>query len=98
NKPPIDPLQLPAVVSYSLAHPSTHIECTYIGFAKEATAFFRLGKTQRSIAYVLSGSGTFGSEHVEPGDGALLENASGFSMHGTPGFRVVLASLPRPSL
>ena len=91
-------VQRPVVGSHARADAFTHIECTDIGFAKEGTAFFRLGKTQRSVAYVLSGSGTFGTEHVEPGDGALLENASGFSMHGTPGFRVVLASLPRPSL
>src|SRR5437667_39452 len=90
-------VQRPVVGSYARAHAFTHIECTDIGFAKEGTAFFRLGKTQRSIAYVLSGSGTFGSEHVEPGDGALLENASGVSMHETPGVGVVVAALPQPS-
>ncbi len=90
-------VQRPIVGSHARADAFTHLEYTDIEFAKAGTAFFRLGKTQRSVAYVLSGSGTFGTEHVEPGHGALLENVSGLSIHGTPGFRVALASVPRPS-
>lgn len=75
----------------------TGLEFTDISFAKEGTGFFRIGRDRRSVAYVLGGSGTIGGKHVEPGDGALLENASGIAIHGSPGYRVALATVPRPA-
>src|SRR5438128_980845 len=80
-------VQRPAVGSHARADSFTHIECADIAFAKEGTAFFRLGQTQRSVAYVLSGSGIVGTEHRDPRRGAALESGSGFSLHGTPGSR-----------
>jgi len=86
----------PIVGSRARADAFTQVECTDIEFAKGGTAFFQLGKTRRAVVYVLSGSGTIGNEHIEPGHGGLVENSSGISIHGSPGFRVALATVPRP--
>ena len=78
------------------ARTSSGLELTDIGFAKEATAFLRLGRDRRGIAYVLSGIGSVENHGLEPGHGVLLENMSGLSLHGEAGYRVALASVPRP--
>src|SRR5207245_11589250 len=59
-------VQRPIVGSHARADSFTHIECTDIGFAKERTAFFRLGRTQRSVAYVRTDPGKVGTDHGDP--------------------------------
>jgi redox-sensitive bicupin YhaK (pirin superfamily) len=78
------------------ARTSAGLELTDIGFVKEATAFLRVGRDRRGIAYVLSGIGSVEDHGLEPGHGVLLENMSGLSLHGEAGYRVALASVPRP--
>src|SRR5207247_9681543 len=78
------------------ARTSSGLELIDIGFAKEATAFLRVGRDRRGIAYVLSGIGSVENHGLEPGHGVLLENMSGLSLHGEAGYRVALASVPRP--
>jgi hypothetical protein len=74
---------------------SSGLELTDIGFAKEGTAFLRMGRDRRGIAYALSGNGLVEEHGLEPGHGAFLENMSGVSIHGEAGYRVALASVPR---
>ena len=78
------------------ARTSSGLELIDIGFSKEATAFLRVGRDRRGIAYVLSGFGSVENHGLEPGHGVLLENMSGLSLHGDAGYRVALASVPRP--
>src|SRR5207253_3767596 len=51
------------------------LELIDIGFAKEATAFLRVGRDRRGIAYVLSGIGSVENHGLEPGHGVLLERS-----------------------
>src|SRR5437773_1508292 len=81
---------------FSRSGASSGLELIDIGFAKEATAFLRVGRDRRGIAYVLSGIGSVENHGLEPGHGVLLENMSGLSLHGEAGYRVALASVPRP--
>src|SRR5204862_284020 len=71
------------------ARTSSGLELIDIGFAKEATAFLRVGRDRRGIAYVLSGIGSVENHGLEPGHGVLLENMSGLSLHGEAGYRVL---------
>jgi len=89
-------IRTPLVGSKGPARTPSGLELTDIGFAKEATAFLRLGRDRRGIAYVLSGIGSVEDHGLEPGHGVLLENMSGLSLHGEAGYRVALASVPRP--
>ncbi len=74
----------------------TGLELTDIEFAKQGTAFFRVGRDRRGVVYVLAGSGAIGDNEVGPGQGALVDRASGIAIRGSPGFRAVLATVPRP--
>ena len=76
---------------------SSGLECTDIEFARQATAFFRLGRDRRAVAYVLNGSGMIDDVPLKSGSGALLENMSAVAIGGVPGYRLVLASVPIPA-
>jgi redox-sensitive bicupin YhaK (pirin superfamily) len=89
-------VQRPVVGSRARAGAFTGLELTDVEFAKEGTAFFRIGKDRRAVVYVLGGSGSIGETEVMPGQGALVEQASAISLHGSPGYRVALATVPRP--
>jgi len=90
-------IQRPVVGANARADSPTGLELLDIEFPKEGTGFFRIGRDRRAVAYVLGGSGTIDNERVAAGQGALLENASGVQIHGKPGYRVALASVPRPA-
>jgi redox-sensitive bicupin YhaK (pirin superfamily) len=99
KRPPVGSdgtIRTPLVGSNGPARTSSGLELTDIAFAKEATAFLRMGRDRRGIAYVLSGIGSVEDHGLEPGHGVLLENMSGLSLHGEAGYRVALASVPRP--
>jgi len=99
NRPPVGSdgtVRTSLVGSNGPARTSSGLELIDIGFAKEATAFLRVGRDRRGIAYVLSGIGSVENHGLEPGHGVLLENMSGLSLHGETGYRVALASVPRP--
>ncbi len=68
-----------------------------IEFARNATGFFRIGRNRRAVAYVLSGSGMLDDVPIKSGSGALLENMSAVAIGGSPGYRIVLASVPVPA-
>ena len=78
------------------ARTSSDLEFTDIGFVKEGTTFLRVGRDRRGIAYVLSGIGSVNDHSLEPGHAVLLENRSGLSLNGEAGYRVAIASVPRP--
>ena len=78
------------------ARASSGLELSDIGFVKEGTGFLRVGRDRRGIAYVLSGVGSVNDHSLEPGHAVLLENRSGLSLNGEAGYRVALASVPRP--
>src|SRR5436309_2578645 len=54
-----------------------------------------LGRGHRGVAYVLQGHGRIEKEPVEAGMGAVFENLGRLAVHGAPGFRLFLASVPR---
>ncbi len=79
------------------ADASSGLECTDIEFARKANSFFRLGRDRRAVAYVLNGSGMIDDVPIKSGSGALLENMSAVAIGGSPGYRIVLASVPVPA-
>lgn len=87
----------PVVGPLARADAFTKLELTDIEFAKEGTAFFRVGRDRRAVVYALGGSGAIGDNEIRPGQGALVEHASGISIRGSPGFRVALATVPAPA-
>jgi redox-sensitive bicupin YhaK (pirin superfamily) len=66
-----------------------------IEFVEAGTCICRIGRDRQGIVYVLGGSGTVDNVDIDPGDGALLEKASGVALHGSSGYRVILVSAPR---
>lgn len=89
-------VQKPVVGPLARADASSGLECTDIEFARNATAFFRIGRGRRAVAYVLSGSGMVDDVPIKSGSGALLENTSAVAIGGSPGYRIVLATVPVP--
>jgi redox-sensitive bicupin YhaK (pirin superfamily) len=89
-------LQRPVVGPRARAEAFTGLECADIEFAKEGTSFLRIGRSRKGIAYALAGTGAIGEDRLEPGQGVLVERASGLAVRGTPGFRLLLATVPRP--
>ncbi len=90
-------IQKPVVGPLARADSSSGLECTDIEFARTATGFFRLGRDRRAVAYVLNGSGMLDDVPIKSGSGALLENMSAVAIGGSPGYRIVLASVPVPA-
>lgn len=90
-------IQRPVVGPRARAGAFTGLELTDIEFAKQGTAFFRVGRDRRAVVYGMGGSGAIGDNEIGPGLGALVERASGIAIRGSPGFRVALATVPRPS-
>src|SRR6266480_204501 len=62
---------------------------------KDAGDAIPLGRGHRGVAYVLQGHGRIEKEPVEAGMGAVFENLGRLAVHGAPGFRLFLASVPR---
>jgi len=90
-------VQKPVVGPLARADGSSGLEFTDIEFARQATAFFRIGRDRRAVAYVLDGSGMIDDVPLKSGSGALLENMSAVAVGGAPGYRIVLASVPIPA-
>jgi redox-sensitive bicupin YhaK (pirin superfamily) len=89
-------IQTPVVGPLARADSFSGLQLMDLEFAKDGTAFFRIGRDHRAVAYVLAGSGKLEGSLVEPGAGVLMENLAGFAIGGSPGFRVALASVPVP--
>jgi quercetin 2,3-dioxygenase len=79
----------------SLVTSPTGLELDDVEFSQSGTCFCRVGRDRQCVTYVLKGTGKIDDQRVEQGVGALLENVSGVSFTGTPGFRVLLATAPR---
>jgi len=90
-------VQRPVLGPLARADGSSGLACTDIEFARQATAFFRIGRDRRAVAYVLNGSGMIDEVPLKAGSGALLENMSAVAIGGAPGYRLVLASAPIPA-
>src|SRR5213594_5154151 len=90
-------VQKPVVGPLARADASSGLECTDIEFARTATGFFRIGHNRRAVAYVLEGSGMIDDVPIKSGSGALLENMSAVAIGGSPGYRLLLASVPIPA-
>jgi redox-sensitive bicupin YhaK (pirin superfamily) len=88
-------VQRPVVGSQARADSAIGLECTEIEFTRETDATFPVARDHRGVAYVLQGRGLIEKERVEAGYGALFENIQRLAMHGSPGCRVFLASVPR---
>lgn len=70
------------------------LECTDVYFANEADLSLQVGRGRRGIAYVLQGSGSVEKAEVGAGHGVLFENITRLAVHGSPNFRLFLASVP----
>lgn len=90
-------IQTPVVGPLARADSFSGFQLLDLEFAKDGTAFFRIGRDHRAAAYVLTGSGKIEGSRMEPGSGVLMENLPGLAIGGTPGFRVALASVPVPT-
>jgi len=90
-------IQKPVVGPLARADAASGLECTDIEFARKATGFFRIGRDRRAVAYVLNGSGMIDDVPIKSGLGALLENMSAVAIGGSPGYRILLASVPVPA-
>jgi redox-sensitive bicupin YhaK (pirin superfamily) len=75
---------------------ATGLEAEEVAFGPGGTSFRRIGRDRRGLVYAFSGRGRVDGEPIEVGEAALVENASGIALQGNPGFRVALATLPRP--
>ena len=88
-------VQRPVVGSQARADSALGLECTDIEFARETDATYPVAQDHRGVAYVLQGRGLNEKEPVEAGFGALFEDIQRLALHGSPGCRVFLASVPR---
>ena len=88
-------VQRPVVGSQARADSALGLECADVEFSREADNTFPLARDHRGVVYVLQGRGRIEKEPVEAGSGALFENIERLALHGTPGFRAFLASVPR---
>lgn len=86
--------QRPVVGSLARADSAMGLECMDIEFPKEADGSFQLARNRRGIVYILHGLGMIEKQSVGPGHGALFENIARVTVHGSPGFRLFLASVP----
>jgi quercetin 2,3-dioxygenase len=89
-------IQRPVVGPLARADAASGLQVLDLEFAKAGTGFFRVGRDRRAVAYVLGGSGSINETPVGPGSGILLADASGVAIHGTSGYRVILASIAAP--
>jgi redox-sensitive bicupin YhaK (pirin superfamily) len=71
------------------------LECDEIEFVASGTSFRRIGHDRRAVLYAFRGRGRVDAFPVEEGEAALIERVSGIGLHGEPGFRALLASVPR---
>jgi len=88
-------VERPVVGSRARADSALGLECTDFEFTGEAETAIPLGRGHRGVAYVLQGRGRIEKEPVEAGMGAVFENIGRLAVHGAPGFRLFLASVPR---
>src|SRR2546426_9977574 len=89
-------VQRPVLGPLARADGSSGLACTDIEFARQATAFFRIGRDRRAVAYVLNGSGMIDEVPLKAGSGALLENMSAVAVGGAPGYRLGPPPPPLP--
>jgi redox-sensitive bicupin YhaK (pirin superfamily) len=89
-------IERPIVGSRARADSALGLECSEFEFTGEAETAIPLGRGKRGVAYVLQGSGRIEKEPVEVGTGATFEDIQRLAVHGSPGFRLFLASVPRP--
>src|SRR5207248_4129591 len=75
--------------------PGIGLECTDFECTGEAETAIPRGRGHRGVAYVLRGRGRIEKEPVGAGMGAVFENIRRLAVHGAPGFRLFLASVPR---
>ena len=71
------------------------LEASEIAFASSGTSFLPVGHDRQAVVYALSGRGQVDAQPVEEGEAALVEESAGLGLHGRPGFRVILATVPR---
>src|SRR5207249_8155729 len=88
-------VERPVVGSRARADSALGLECTDFEFTGEAETAIPLGRGHRGVAYVLQGRGRIEKEPVEAGMGAVFANIGRLGVHGAPGFRLLLASVPR---
>src|SRR3989442_5161885 len=84
----------PVIGPLARAETFLQLECTDLEFTREADVSIPVDRGRRGIAYVLRGSGMIEKKPVEMGHGALFENISKVALYGSPGFRVILATVP----
>ena len=89
-------VQTPVVGPLARADSFSGLQVLDMESAKEGTGFFRIGHDHRGLIYALEGSGAVEGSPLAPGSGVLMENLSGVAIGGSPGFRVVLATVPVP--
>ncbi len=71
------------------------LECASIEFEASGTVFRRVGHDRVGVAYTLSSTGTIDNQTLEAGEAALVEDAAGIALQGSPGFQLILAMAPR---
>lgn len=76
---------------------SVGMECVALEFAVAGTSFQRVGHNRLAVCYALGGRGVVDNAPVEAGEAALIEDAAGAAITGREGFRVLFASVPRPT-
>lgn len=72
----------------------TGLRWTDIEFVDAGTTFAHVGSDRRAVAYVVGGPGSIENRSTDTGEGMLLEGVAGVALTGSPGFRVLLASVP----
>jgi redox-sensitive bicupin YhaK (pirin superfamily) len=70
------------------------LECSDILFVEDGTSFVEVGHSRRGIVYAVSGEGRIEDAKIEVGEAALVERMGGIALHGTAGFRAILATAP----
>ncbi len=86
--------RLPVVGPLARADSAMGVECTDICFTDETDVSLQVGRAQRGAAYVLQGSGSIEKTETRAGQGVLFKNISHLAVHGSPGFRLFVASVP----
>jgi quercetin 2,3-dioxygenase len=76
-------------------HSIAGLECDAIEFESRGAAFRKVGHDRIAVCYAVSGRGAIDNQPLDGGEAALIDDLSGISIAGAPGFHVILTTAPR---
>jgi redox-sensitive bicupin YhaK (pirin superfamily) len=73
------------------------VECQELIFTHDSATIPRIGTHRRAVVYALAGRGSVDQQTLVGGEAALIQGLAGVAIHGSLGFRAILATAPGPT-